>query len=391
MSSPRSEVAAAAAASLERSDVGAVRATIGFDAFIDSIIHVVDQRFDMTPGGFRRIETIGGFAARAAAAAGKSTNLELVTIEQRFGGNGPLMAGSLGRLGASVLYIGAVGRTDAPSKLHSIYEEFAGRCRLVIPVAPPATTDALEFDDGKIMLGKPANVQSVTWELLKKSIGLDQIIEHVERSTLVGMVNWVMMGGVEGIWSGLCDEVFPKLSNAPGKRVFIDLCDPAKRTDDDIRRAMKLIRRMNDQVPVTLGLNQAEAERIAAVIAVPAFEESDNQTLGSAIRSAAALIRADLRLDCVVVHPREGAAAASASAEPAWFEGPFTNNPRLSTGAGDHFNGGFALAQSLGLELSQCLAVGCATSGAYVRDAASPDLRRLIEFLRALPPGESHT
>jgi sugar/nucleoside kinase (ribokinase family) len=89
------------------------------------------------------------------------------------------------------------------------------------------------------------------------------------------------------------------------------------------------------------------------------------------------------------VHPREGAAAATAD-ESAWFEGPFTPRPRISTGAGDHFNGGFAVARSLSLPLFESLAAACATSGAYVRDARSPDRERLVEFLRDLPdPGSA--
>jgi sugar/nucleoside kinase (ribokinase family) len=59
--------------------------------------------------------------------------------------------------------------------------------------------------------------------------------------------------------------------------------------------------------------------------------------------------------------------------------------PRLSTGAGDHFNAGFALAQAAGLPLEECLAVGTATSGAYVRDAESPTLPRLCDMLATLP------
>ena len=42
-------------------------------------------------------------------------------------------------------------------------------------------------------------------------------------------------------------------------------------------------------------------------------------------------------------------------------------------------------AQAGGLDLAHCLATGCAVSGAYVRDALSPDLDRLIGFLRDLP------
>lgn len=112
--------------------------------------------------------------------------------------------------------------------------------------------------------------------------------------------------------------------------------------------------------------------------------------LAATVRGAAERIRAASGLDCVVIHPREGAAAATARGESAWFDGPVTATPRLSTGAGDHFNSGFAGAQALagaGFTLAECLAVGCATSGAYVRDAASPTRERLFEFLSALPGG----
>ncbi|MCC6428484.1 MAG: carbohydrate kinase family protein [Phycisphaerales bacterium] len=367
-----------------------LHALVGFDAFIDSIIHVVDQRRAMTTDGYSRIATIGQFAARAATAAGKSTNIELVVQEERFGGNGPLLAGALGQVGAQVTYIGAVGQPQDPRQLHPIYEEFAARCQLVIPVAPPAFTDALEFDDGKIMLGKPANIQGVTWEAITRVVGVESLIAHIDRSSLIGMVNWVMMGGVEEIWRGLCEEVFPKLREPRSKRIFIDLCDPAKRTDGDVERALGMLKRMDSMIPLTLGLNQAESERIASVLGLNSAEEEDMQTLGAAIQHSAVQIRDALGIDCVVIHPREGAAAADSGGDSAWFDGPFTRTPKLSTGAGDHFNAGFALGQCLKLPLQQCLAIACGLSGAYVRDAGSPTLKRLMEFLRRLPAGETH-
>jgi sugar/nucleoside kinase (ribokinase family) len=98
-------------------------------------------------------------------------------------------------------------------------------------------------------------------------------------------------------------------------------------------------------------------------------------------------IREKVGLESVVIHPRDGAAAAI-EGQATWFEGPFCARPRLSTGAGDHFNAGFALARIIGLALDECLAAGCATSGAYVRDGASPDIGRLAGFLRSLPGPE---
>lgn len=382
----RLKIAQSAAEHLSRSSP--FSAMVGFDGFIDEIISVVDQRSDMSPAGYSRLNTIGQFATRAAAAAGKSTNMELVVNQERWGGNGPLMAGALGALGAMVTYIGAVGKTEKPTEIHPLYAEMAARCEKVIPVAPPALTHAFEFEDGKIMFGKTANVQRVTWEQIIATVGLEQIRTIIRNSRLIGIVNWTMLGGVEGIWEGLCRDVLshdPSLAHT--LRIFIDLSDPAKRTDADIVRCLHTLRTLNMFAPVTLGLNLAEAERIAAVLELPCFGDCAAK-ISVAVRQAAAMIREAAKLDCVVIHPRQGAGAATANAT-GWFDGPFTSHPKLSTGAGDHFNGGFAFAQTLGLSLDECLAVGCAVSGVYVRDAKSPSLQRLTEFLRVLPNPET--
>ncbi len=377
---PREDIAQSAASKLAAASIPA--AVVGFDGFIDEIIDVVDQRCDMSASGYSRIKTISEFAARVGAAAGKSTNLEMVVKEVRWGGNGPLMAGGLASLGSGVTYIGSVGTESGD--LDARYAEFARRCKAVIPIAPPAHTDALEFEDGKVMLGKPGNVQIPTWARLVEKVGIEKMVGLLDGTGLLGMVNWVMMGGVEGIWDGLIREVLPKVRRG-GLRIFIDLADPAKRTDADIQRAMGLLRRMNAIVPVTLGLNLSEAERMAAAFGV--VHAAGHRTMGAAIESMAVALRGKLDLACVVIHPREGAGAAVGGAggvESAWFDGPFTPTPRLSTGAGDHFNAGFALGQMVGMKVEECLAVGCGVSGAYVRDAQSPSRERLVGFLRSL-------
>ncbi|MGP1272385.1 MAG: PfkB family carbohydrate kinase [Phycisphaerales bacterium] len=388
---PRRAIAESAAeilAGVTDARMRSVRALIGFDGFVDSIIRPVGRRRSMAEDDFDAITTISAFAERCASAAGKSANIEMHVEERRFGGNGPLMAGAMGRLGAGVTYIGAVGQADAPHSLNPIYEPFAARCERVVPVAASAETDALEFDDGKLMLGKPANVQVVDWPHLKRVVGLDTLRHEAESARTIAVVNWVMMAGVESIWLGLLEEVLPAIPEDPERSIFVDLCDPAKRTDDDIRRAMAILRELDRRCPVTLGLNRAEAERIAVVLGVDGVAGTSDEPLGTVMQRAAGSIRDAAGLRCCVVHPREGAAASTAD-ESAWFEGPFVPRPVISTGAGDHFNGGFALARSLGAGLEESLAIACATSGAYVRDAVSPDRPRLISFLRDLPRAES--
>jgi sugar/nucleoside kinase (ribokinase family) len=390
MTQDRGRIARGAAEALEGLTAGALPSVlVGFDGFIDSIVHMVDTRHDMSPGGYRRLRTIEAFSARCASAAGKSTNIEQVLLEDRFGGNGPLMAGGLARLGARTTYVGCVGDIGDPGRVHAVFRAFAARCEEVIPIGAPSTTDCLEFDDGKLMFNNTSNVQAATWARLMEVVGLDRLRAIVDRSSLIGIVNWSLLGGVPGIWEGLIERVLGEVS-ARERRVFIDLSDPAKRTDEDVRSALAMLRRLEEvgNVSVTLGLNLAEAERVARAAKIAAFAGEGGGTMGAVLTSAAERLREGLGLECVAIHPREGAAAANSRGERGWFDGPFTRTPRLSTGAGDHFNAGFAFGQVVGLSLQESLAVGCAVSGAYVRDAESPGRERLVEFLRAMPGPE---
>ena len=85
----------------------------------------------------------------------------------------------------------------------------------------------------------------------------------------------------------------------------------------------------------------------------------------------------------MVVHPTHFAAAADANGS-ACVEGPFTAKPKITTGAGDHFNAGFSVGCVLGLGLEQSLQIGVATSGFYVRNAKSPKVNDLVKFLKTL-------
>lgn len=353
-----------------------ISALVGFDGFLDSIVDVVDRRHSMASRDYDPIATMEAFAERVRRSAGLSMNLELVRREERFGGNGPLMAGGLASLGASVTYIGGVGKDDEPHILHPAYAPFAARCREVMPIASTARTDALEFLDGKVMFNKPAPMEAVTWANILARVGVDAVRARTAAADLLAIVNWSIVPGVEGIWEGFVRDIFPV---ARPRRIFLDLSDPAKRTDQDIARALELIARLDRHAPVTLGLNLSEATRLAQVcgVAPPAR--------GPALIGAAQALRSRIDVDCIIIHPREGAAASTRDGVSGWCDGPFTPRPALSTGAGDHFNAGVALAQCAGLTLPQVLAVGVATSGAYVRDAASASLARLVEFLRALP------
>lgn len=349
-----------------------MKAVVGLDGFVDEIIAVVDKRQDFE--SYEAINTIGKFGAKITGAAGQSSNYELVVKAMKLGGNGPIMANALASLGMGVTYLGNLGYPE----IHPVFEEFAKKAR-VISIGQPAHTDALEFTDGKVMLGKLTPLGDVNWENLLARVGADQLTQLFGQARLIGMVNWTMLPHMSRIWAKLLDEVFPKIERK-NRKLFIDLADPEKRTHDDILEATKLLTRFQDQVDVILGLNLKESIEIAQVLGLPGRADPE-----AAIEENARAIREKLNLSCVVIHPRRSAAAATGQGS-AQFAGPFVAEPKISTGAGDHFNAGFAVGQMLGMTLEESLCVGVSISGYYVRTAISPGANALAEFIAKLPP-----
>ncbi len=205
-------------------------AFVGLDGFVDDILHVVDKRESAEK--YSRLPTIAQLAQRLAAAAGKSTNIELVSQLTKLGGNGPIMANALASFGLKVTYLGILGYPN----LHPVFAEFARRAE-VHSIAEPGYTDALEFEDGKIMLGKHQSLKQMNWENILARYGRDKFADKFGTADLVGFVNWTMLTYMSDIWSSVLKEVCPSM-RGPRRKLFIDLADPEKRTREDIRRAL---------------------------------------------------------------------------------------------------------------------------------------------------------
>jgi sugar/nucleoside kinase (ribokinase family) len=346
-------------------------ALIGLDGFVDEIIAVVDKRLDLKR--YEPMKTIDVFGRKITAAAGQSSNYELLVTQTKLGGNGPIMANALASAGLKVTYIGCLGYPT----LHPVFAEFAKRAK-IFSIAEPGHTDALEFEDGKLMLGKHQTLGDINWDNMQVRVGKDELVKLVSSSKLIGMVNWTMLPFMSEIWSKLQSEILPSCPKAE-RTMFIDLADPEKRTHADIAAALKIISGFQKSLSVILGLNLKESSEIAEVLGIPAAADAEG-----AIEKTAGAIREKLGVSCVVIHPRKGAAAATAT-ESASFAGPFVQQPKISTGAGDHFNAGFCVGRVLGLSLEESLCAGVATSGYYVRTAASPSGKELADFVANLP------
>ncbi len=371
MNTPEFRSACAAALQGVAAQVPQLSAFLGLDGFVDEIIAVVDERQDARQ--YSRIPTISALAERIAAAAGRSTNVELVTTRTKLGGNGPIMANALAAFGVRVTYLGALGYPT----LHPVFDEFARHAE-VHTIADPGRTDALEFEDGKLLFGKMFPLAEVTWANIEKHGKRPLVEQHLGRASLVGFVNWTMLPYMSDIWEAMQKEICPKLTG-PKRWMFFDLADPEKRPVSERQRALSLITSFQNHFECILGLNEKEAFEVGEVLGLTGYSHSraDLQALTAAIRQK-------VPVNTIVVHPTRHALACSGAAVDD-VDGPFVAKPLITTGAGDHFNSGFVLGKLLGLSNAQSLLCGVSTSGFYVRTGQSPAVADIAGLMRDWP------
>jgi sugar/nucleoside kinase (ribokinase family) len=362
----------------KQSSVGDLKAFVGLDGFVDEIIHVVDKRDSAE--SFQRVPTIQSLAERIAGAAGKSANIELVSKTVKLGGNGPIMANALASLGSGVTYLGSLGYPN----LHPVFEELAQRAE-VFSIAEAAHTDALEFADGKLMFGKMTPLNEVNWEVMKERFGQEKLQSYLAGSDLVAFVNWTMIPYMSDLWDSILCEICPNLSQPESEQawMFFDLADPEKRHVKDIQRALELIEKFQKHFRVILGLNEKETHAIAEALGLP-HPNQDSEGIGE----LAADIHRVIKVDTIVAHPVT-CAFGTHGGEIFRVQGPYTPKPKISTGAGDHFNAGFCLGKLLGFDTEMALLTGVTTSGYYVRTAKSPSIADLISMLESELPADS--
>lgn len=345
---------------------------IGFDGFKDEIINVVDKRLDSEH--FVKVDKIESLAKRIEKASGLSTNIELVPVVKKIGGNGPIMCNALSQHEAKISYIGALGYPT----IDDVFKPMKQKVDLY-SIAANGHTDALEFDDGKLLLGKMASLNDVTYERLIDSIGKLKFIELLDQADLFASVNWSMLPNNTKLWEKLIAEILPNLIPKEKKPLlFVDIADPEKRENKEIIKALHLLKEFSTNFKVVLGLNKKEAYDVANVLDL--FDNESLEHMQVSLEDLNMELAQCLDIDGVVIHPVDRSCCV---VDGVYYteEGPYIAKPKLSTGAGDNFNAGYALGLLLDLTPDEALLTGMATSGFYVRNARSPKFNELIQFI----------
>lgn len=342
---------------------------VGLDGYVDRIQKVVQAQ---QAGESQYFGTIPELAERISRAAGKSAQLELVNQTVKAGGNAPIMAHALGMLGVPNHCLGNFGEET----IHPVFQTMSDNCRL-LSLGKPAETNALEFDDGKLILSEVSAFSRLDWHFVQQQFSIRQLTELINPCAMIALVDWCNLPLATDIWRGILKDVVPGLNSSYERQFFFDLADPSKKSEAEILQVMEVISGYSAYGEVTLGLNENEAQRLAQVLYQQDGKAASPDT---SLEDICTYIFDKMQISSLLVHPLNRSVVVSREGVRS-ISGRLVRKPLISTGGGDNLNAGFCFARLAGCSLASAAVLGMATSGAYVQHGQSPNPKALKDYL----------
>ena len=326
---------------------------IGFDGFVDEIYRIVAKS-----AGYSKelCKSIPDFADKIYNAAGFSTNIEMLRQVKKLGGNAPIMASSMISLGSQVHFCGAVKNSE-------VFRYFKQKCYSNFEICEPGRTMALEFNDGKVMLCEQSMLESIRWKDI--AFYVSQILPKCD---FIAAVNWTEIPHTTEIYSGLVSSIFNMRLHIP---LFIDLADFSRRSETELLAGLNVLSEIKSQVH--LGLNLSEARNLSVILGIKA----------GTVKSMLNELHNYLGFASICIHSHREVWAVSSEMNVCQST-LHVENPKISTGAGDHFNAGYFTAIVHGASLNTAVSMGILNSAYYVRTGSSPERHDLCEFFQEM-------
>ena len=164
----------------------------GFDGFLDELYMVV--RKQSTIDSYELMTSMSEWATQIQKTAGSGTNCETILKDRRTGGfvaNTSEALVACGEMGPNLTMMGCFG---SPTMLPLFQEKFQKKynCSLY-SFGNPGTTNAYEFDDGKVMMTNFTPVHSIDIPLILNCIPKEKFHDLIQHAALFGLGYWSML------------------------------------------------------------------------------------------------------------------------------------------------------------------------------------------------------
>lgn len=345
---------------------------VGFDGFVDTLTRLVKTRTQSTENpSIETFSTISEWAQSLQLAAGKSCNYELAFARKCAGGNAVNLARALAKLGYNVDLAANIGDSSNGEKIDSVFLDHLHQMARTVNLGIAGQTQALEFNDGKLLLGIQGKNASLSLKDLEFFLGPDWLENWIWNKDLIALVNWTMTPNLGAIWNYLGQNP-PKTKKK--RTLLIDLADPRKRSQEELARDLKSLETLSKHdITVILSFNKSEAEQSLQALGgkLPLNESLDKELL-----YLAQAIGQKLPSFVIVIHDSKLSVMYGIEKKSLRY-GKVITSPLVLTGGGDHFNAGLSHALMQDYEPDQCLDTAMSCASHYIVRGQSPSAQEL--------------
>ncbi len=334
------------------------KVTVGFDGFVDVLVRPVAKTASVEKDlkYFQTIEEFGGYLS---AHKGISCSVETEVFVKKFGGNGPHVSNALSCLGADVDCIGTFGK----DKIEPVFSNLP--CRLY-SFDEPGISTALEFSDGKVMLGERI-CKKPDWSRILACTAKAGTSRLLGEPDILALVNWSEISYSYELWQKVLEEYLKKEGRQKERVVFFDLCDISRKSSEEVLGVLNLIREFSAYRQTILSMNRKEATLVSYIIGTNSCQDAGEKLLR------------EWEIDQVIVHGCEKSILVTRDGT-CVHRNNQVKNPILLTGAGDTFNGAFCAAMLLGLEDEERLWFAARFAEDFVRRGKPGTLEEMEEY-----------
>ncbi|MDR1559350.1 MAG: carbohydrate kinase family protein [Clostridiales bacterium] len=289
--------------------------------------------------------------------------MEIIRKRRKYGGFTGNTANTIGCLGLKPTLIGFFGKTSLDPAFVKLMES----CTLV-PIGDPAINQILEFGDGKIMLAHLKELEEFNWTCLTGALDIGSLKSYFTDADIVALGYWASMPAFDEVLAEICRHLLIECNT----RMFFDFADLRIRSREALIKTLDLIGELNQNTPMTLSLNESEAEFLFSRFGATFSSDIDS------VEKSLKLLRRKIGINEIIVHTPYFAAGANVE-ESASMPQFHCEKAVITTGAGDTFNGGYLTADLGNLNLENRLAIANAATFFYITNGYAPDSGALIK------------
>lgn len=337
---------------------------LGFDGFIDKIYKPIKTKTSDITIPFR---TMTEFSRYFGEKSDKSCSIDLEAMQEKIGGNMPIVANALANLGCEAICLGAMGYPE----IEPMFTNMNPNCTL-ISVTNPGYCYALEFEDSKLMLATNTHIDSLNYQKIIDSVSEVSLIKYFEQCDAFAFLNWGELINSNDIWENILRRIIPQCKFDSKKLMLIDFSDFSKRESYDVQKMLELLEGFSEIFDITVSVNENEFGLLVEKLDLGQYEDRSDIQL---------TVLAD-RLKCknFVLHLLDTTKYVR-DCQVYSQEKEVIKEPRIITGGGDNFNAGLLFGLLIGLDIENAIRVGAGLSSLYVRDAENVSFHKLKNYL----------